>query len=397
MISVYLDSQDYSTLSNPVLSDDLQSIKEKLLNLAESGAVCFYFSSLIVSEASPSESAAIEHAIRRGDFLTAICQRRALRFNHDVINDEVRYFIEGRHERVDVVCPNGDWFPAIDLPEPVPLAELAKEYVYNEATAQNLSRQQRRAAQRKIIKKGEMRPELINALRAMNANAYVKHVTDQYPMQPWNAEVLVRYCLGEATKEEAVNAFRDCLRDPCWLMRWFVNKEELAHPLVSLVRKPGKEIGEMFRGLISLAEDIRGFEHLLDDSPLSRNNWNALLDKGLVDVFSGVAEHLSPGWSQQVDAKSIAKSCPGLTAMIGSIYSSIWDNVSGSRKSLPSDSQFPDAMHAVYAPYVDLFRADRYMAPHIQKHVGAGGAQIVSRLTDLPKAIEQRLNATSPA
>lgn len=396
LISVYLDSQDYSTLSSLVLTDDLKAIKEKLMAYAKSGVVSFYFSSLIVSEASPSETAAIQHAIRRGDFLTAICNRNALRFNHDVVNDEVRLLVEGSNAKVDATCKDGDWFPAVEFPEPTPLAELAKEAVNEEAANRGLTRQQRRAAQRKVVKKGGVKPEILRAIREMNASVYVSAVTEQYPMQPWHAEVLSRYCFGEATKEEATNAFRDALRDPCWLMRWFANKEELAHPLVALVRKPGREIGEKFRGLITLAEEIRSLEHLLEDSPLSRDKWNRLLDKGIVDVAKGIAEHLYPGRSGQFDVEDVTKHCPGLVAMISSIYSSVWDNVSGSRKVLPSDSQFPDAMHAVYAPYVDLFRADRYMAPHIQKHVGVGGAQVVSKLADLPKAIEQRLRAASP-
>ena len=397
LISVYLDSQDYSTLSNPVLSEDLKNIKEKLKAYAESGGVSFYFSSLIVSEASPSEPAAIQHAIRRGDFLTAICKRHALRFNHDVVNDEVRNLVEGNSAKVEAICKDGDWFPAVDFPEPTPLAELAKEAVNEEAVARGLTRQQRRAAQRKVLKHGGLKPDVLKGIREMNASVYISSVTEQYPMQPWHAEVLSRYCFGEAAKEEATNAFRDALRDPCWLMRWFANKEELAHPLVALVRKPGREIGEKFRGLVGLAEEIRSLEHLLEDSPLSRDRWNKLLDKGIVDVATGVAKHLFPGWSGEFGIEDVTRRCPGLTAMISSIYSSVWDNVSGSRKALPSDSQFPDAMHAVYAPYVDLFRADRYMAPHIQKHVGVGGAQVVSKLADLPKAIEQRLRTVSPA
>ncbi|WP_353177600.1 hypothetical protein [Delftia acidovorans] len=396
VISVYLDSQDYSTLSNSILSEDLRSIKEKLMEYANSGVVSFYFSSLIVSEASPSESAAIQHAIRRGDFLTEICKRNALRFNHDVINDEVRLLVESGNERVNAICANGDWFPAIEFPEAPSLTKMAKVAIQNEVVSRNLGRKERRAAERKVIKNGGMKPEMRKALLAISAASYVNGVMEKYPMQPWHAEVLSRYCLGEATKDEAAEAFRDSLRDPCWLMRWFVTEEELAIPLVSLVRKPGREIGERIRWLISLAEDIRGIEDILEVSPLSRANWGSLVDKGLIDISTSVAEHLFPDWRGQFDAKTVAAKCPGLTAMIGSIYSSMWDNVSGSRKALPSDSQFPDAMHAVYAPYVDLFRADRYMAPHIQKHVGVGGAQVVSKLADLPKAIEQRLRAASP-
>jgi hypothetical protein len=43
----------------------------------------------------------------------------------------------------------------------------------------------------------------------------------------------------------------------------------------------------------------------------------------------------------------------------------------------------------MYAPYVDVFRADRYMAPHIRKQVERRGVLVVSRLEDIPAQIDE--------
>jgi hypothetical protein len=57
--------------------------------------------------------------------------------------------------------------------------------------------------------------------------------------------------------------------------------------------------------------------------------------------------------------------------------------------SKPSD--FADALHAFYAPYVSIFRADNYMAPHIAKHVKQYGTRVVPKLRDLPGEIAAAL------
>jgi len=50
-------------------------------------------------------------------------------------------------------------------------------------------------------------------------------------------------------------------------------------------------------------------------------------------------------------------------------------------------------MHAVYAPYVDIFRADSFMAPYIARQSNKYGTTTVAKLVDLSKAITERLTA----
>ena len=397
MISVYLDSQDYSTLSKTDLPDRLKDIKEKLLNYAASGKVKFYFSSLIVCEAAPTESAAVQYAVGRGDFLRSICGNNALRFHEDIINEEIGNLVGGLSVPIVATCDRGDWFPVIDFPEPPDLESMVKEVINEEASNNGMSRQQRRAASRKVIKKGKMKPEVMKSIRLMNSESYVSALMSQFPMMPESADVFRRYCLGDASKEEAGEEFRRALRNPHWLMRWFASNEELAEPFVGLVRNPGRKMGDQIRKLALLSEDIRGLEEFLEESPIEKKHWKKQVDATLTIVASNIAKNIRPNWCGELNVASIADKCPGYTSIVYSIFSSVWDNVSGSKKDLPTDSQFPDAMHSVYAPYVDLFRADKYMAPHIRKQIRTGGAEVVPKLVDLPKAIEQRLRAVSPA
>ena len=56
-------------------------------------------------------------------------------------------------------------------------------------------------------------------------------------------------------------------------------------------------------------------------------------------------------------------------------------------------SDFGDVMHAFYALYVDIFRADRFMADGLRKSLAHTRTTIVSKLSELPALIKARLRS----
>jgi hypothetical protein len=48
-----------------------------------------------------------------------------------------------------------------------------------------------------------------------------------------------------------------------------------------------------------------------------------------------------------------------------------------------------DTIHSYHAPYVDIFRADRYMAQHILRQKTIGNTIVAPSLVDLPEIIEK--------
>ena len=58
--------------------------------------------------------------------------------------------------------------------------------------------------------------------------------------------------------------------------------------------------------------------------------------------------------SDKLSAASIDHSCPGLACGIRSLHSAWW-TVTSATPRRPQLSDFPDALHAMYAPYVDVF------------------------------------------
>jgi hypothetical protein len=132
-----------------------------------------------------------------------------------------------------------------------------------------------------------------------------------------------------------------------------------------------------------------------DNDPTSKNGeianrWQEMEQRQLVDFTQRVADAEGVALGSYT-AADVEVHCPGIATGVKSLYSSVWANVGGGRKEEASDSQPVDALHAFYAPYVRVFRADRFMAPHIQKQVKSGGTIVVPRLSQLVDTLEERL------
>ena len=89
-------------------------------------------------------------------------------------------------------------------------------------------------------------------------------------------------------------------------------------------------------------------------------------------------------------ASQIDATCPGLSVAARSLCWAWWTSTTKAPRK-PEASDFPDAMHAVYAPYVDIFRADGFMAPHITKQARNYPVSIVPKLSQIKQIILRRL------
>jgi hypothetical protein len=396
MITVYLDSQDYSALSEPQLRPDLEHVKNALLSMSALGEVRFVFSAVVVSEAAPTGSHAVDYAMRRGDILAQLCGRNALICPTDLVQSEVRALAKHQTLPRAHVDQTEDWFPRVEFEDPTSLVDAVRELFNADPAVGAMTRPQRREAERKLFKSGRLRPGVSNAIHAGAAESYVQALLGKLPMDPAQADVFRRYALGQAGRDEATEAMRVSLRDPNRLMRWFVANPEMAAPLADMVREPGRTLGSAMRSLVALAAQLKASdsevlsnEILPSIAPLTdKVAWENWVSGHVESAVRGIALKGGVRLEGAIPANELALYCPGIDATVRCMLSSVWDNVGGARRQLPSDSQFPDAMHAMYAPYIDVFRADSYMAPHIRMQVERHGTQVVAKLRDLPGVLE---------
>lgn len=399
MITCYLDSQDYSTLTDTkTLTADRIKIRETLLCFARERKVKFVFSAAAICEAVAISPEASRLAELKAQLLSDLCGTNALVSFDRLLNAEVKALAEQRVPPLDMLDPSGNWFPKISIAEPYETPwQMMRQYAEEELHTMGLPRQQRRAAVRTLIKNGKPRSAFKSQLEKQNPGEFVGEIIKKYPMKVEYAEVMARYGLGRATEREFTEALLGSLRDPCWMMKWFTSNHAISSPIADIVRKPGRELGENLRKLVdvSIQWALTLRENGLDSDPTSQRGeisrlWMEMQDKQLVRLacIAADAQNIT---LDSITSEYVVKYCPGISTTVRALYSSGWENVAGSRKEKPSDSQPVDALHAMYAPYVRVFRADRFMAPHIQKYVNQYGTIVVPRLAQLVNVLEKEI------
>jgi hypothetical protein len=399
MITCYLDSQDYSTLSDPKgWTSEKSQIRDALLNFAKEKSVKFVFSAAAISEAVPISPETSKLAELKAELLVQLCGTNALISFDRVVSAETEALAKGFGAPATILDPHGNWFPKINtLDVPHSPIKYMQEQMERALMETGMSRQQSRTAVRKNIKNGAPRGEFKKHMDSQNIELLAAEFSKPFPMKSEHAEMVVRFWLGRATEAEFDKALNEGLRDPHHMMKWFTTSHALASPISDIVRRPGRELGAHLRELVALAVRHAALlkEGDTDAAPMGKDGeilqrWGEQQDNQLVNLVQRVAQ--AKGISlKNVTPKGVDKFCPGISATIRSLYSSAWDNVAAGRKEELSDSQPVDALHAMYAPYVCVFRADRYMAPHIQKQVKRHGTIVVSRLSDLVQTLSREV------
>ena len=380
-IIVYLDSSDYSTLSNTSANDgELETIRADLLELANHPSVTFAFSGVHLAEISPLETQYLHRAISRADLLVDLCGRNALISIDRLFKAEITCLATGASTPPAVLSDNGIWYPEVnDTISPFKHPEL-KISINRSMEEKGMNRQSRRQANSLLYSGNKPRGLMTEFIKKQADDGDLTEVLKSFPMRPQAADVLQRYMCGQASQEEGEAAFHESLRDPRWMMRWFAEHHNELHPIISWVREPSQKMAKMVR---KIATDALG--------NIAASDWEAQADMLVVDVANTLLNSIFPSATADYTLGLVEKYCPGLSITIRSNHSSIRDSL-GIIPREPKDSDLADTLHAAYAPYVSIFRADKYMAPHIQKYVTRHGTKVVARLKDLPNEIRSQIN-----
>jgi hypothetical protein len=394
-VTVYLDSSDYSTLSDPRhRTGNLDQVRETLQELAKSNLVRFVFSGAHLSEMAPLDAKYTPAATARADLLVELCGRNALVSFDRLIASELAHLANPDMPPVQALSSDATWFPEIkDIVSPVKWADTARE-INQMVKEKGLNRQQRRVLKLKLFKANTPTPIMQEWLANRDPAAALNDIISLYPMRPQDAKVISRYVLGQATAKEAEDAFLESLRDPRWMMRWFAAHHDVLTPVTEWLRGPSRRMATQMKEIAAQVKELRRAESRISPeirpNLLTNSGWIAEQDGLLLNVANHLATKFHPGLIPCGNVELVDRYCPGLSTAFRSLHSSVGESI-GSNPRMPLDSDFIDAIHSMYAPYVTFFRADRFMAPHIRKQVARYGTQVVSRLDELPDQIHDLL------
>jgi hypothetical protein len=386
-IRVYLDSSDYSLLSDPRRSTpQLSALLQQLRDWVAAGRINCVFSGTHLSEMAPLDANFTDAAVLRAELLSELCGRHALISQDRLFAGELAFALKRTDQPPNPHSQNAEWFPEGSAEiSPVGLLQIATG-VRDAMDNLHLSRKARRLAGRKTLRDGKPRAKLHAALVKNARTAELGELLAKYPMRPQDARIIARYIVDDATAAEATEAFRESLRDPRWMMRWFSMHHGQLTPFIEWVRGPANTILSSLSQMADHAESVRLFDQVLGttnaEELFSSSQWREWQDQLLLSVATRLLRALL-GQSNDVPTLSlIDEHCPGLSTGIRALHSAWWTVTSKTPREAKL-SDFPDALHAMYAPYVQVFRADSFMAPYVARYARRFGTTVVPKLADL--------------
>jgi len=193
-VRVFLDSSDYSTLSDERRrTPELNEIRERLIQWADSGDVEFWYSGTVLIEMAPLSAGAVDASVARTELLVRLCNTQALISVDRILQYEFQN-LSAEAPTVSLLpfySYSGDWFPELtDVISPVSWLEGIREFDIA-AKQQGLNRQSRRKLHKQLFKKGQPTTGFLGVLTQQKFA--FDEISQQYPMREQDAEVLWDY------------------------------------------------------------------------------------------------------------------------------------------------------------------------------------------------------------
>lgn len=385
-IRVYLDSSDFSTLSNPKCSAAEAEIVGQLQEWADSGVVQFLFSAIHLTEMAPLEPEFTPAAAARADLIVRLCGRNALVSFDRLAEIELRGLIEPQSPLPSVFSTEAEWYPKWgNLISPVQWATAVSQ-VDLTGKEHGLNRQQRRNLKQKMFSRGQPTKATRELLFASEQGSDYQELLENYPMRPQDAKVLGRYIVGKASSEEATAAFLESLRDPRWMMRWFSNHHDKMTPFIRWLRGPAQDLHSAVKIIADKSQELHKLQFAIgpDFKPevFAAEWWVEAEEKMLQSFANRMINVLLQDSEVSVTSQQVRAHCPGISTVICSLFSFVKDSATENPRQ-PKASDFADVLHAMYAPYVDLYRTDSFMTGHVRRQVTPYSTTIIPKLSQL--------------
>lgn len=386
-IQIYLDSSDFSDLSNlENKPPEYKDVLDYLITMRSRGVINMCFSEAHVIEAAPTSLAAIPAAMRRFRTIKQLCGKNSLIHPIDVIETEVSQDSVGLHNNTDVRRSDGTWMPAlVDVSEFIPNVE---QIVLDDV------KQLGRAERRKYLKNGKPTARWYAEMREANVGEW-EAIANHLPLSTGAIRTVQQYFTGAASRDDALRALHNSITDLEVFGHWYTKDWSAASAMSQHLR----EIGDEFKR--ALRDARKQFEILMQSHTAAGEDpkkFLALSIRAFYEVLAESSDQLARDIAGGMGAVSKPmddpwSAAPGLTCSVTLAMHVARRSVASQHPRDPKGSDFPDAYHAVYLPYVDIFRADGFMAGMLSECKLPFSTLIVEKLLQLPAKIEEILDA----
>ncbi|KWR88898.1 hypothetical protein [Cupriavidus sp. IDO] len=394
---VYLDSSDFSVLSDSrQRTDKHDEIERRLFEWQSTGEIQLRFSFAHVIEAAPVESSDLEAAKNRLLHIQQLCGSASFADPASVFESEIRGagLSADRWGCQSIYRDDGYWMPPLDGLE-IGIPSLLSS-VQDELSSKPLNRAERRMAKKALFDgKGRLRNASRKPLSGIS-DPNLRRELDQFPLTPEGLDQVGRFVCGLGSKEQALQAIANSMIDLGCFADWYARKWDQASPLSQSLRQSGEAlraalhhsssaVRKACETLQSVGESQKAKSAIKEALNSVLENLPKALMCDLAESFGiRLGESAQCSWERTPSLATVAR----IVCHVGRL-SALMAN--GGRK--PRASDLGDTLHAIYLPHVDIFRADGFMANAISDARLPWNTTVVSKLIDLPAAIERRLEA----
>jgi hypothetical protein len=398
-LQIYLDSSDFSVLSDPgqLSSPALVELRSQLFKWKTTREVDFIYSAVHVVEAAAVETQHTNKAKERAELIYELCDQNVFVPFTDILKNE-SLALAGRHSDCNFFRKDGRWF-AHDLTS---CTFSGASRLTIESLKSNIQKMGSGKWDR-VKRDPALQKQLLAAARDhlnRGRESTIAELMCTFSIEYADADFLNQFSLGLKSHEE-LSAFMDVrLRDPSFLIQMRPANYNGMNSLFDWMRNNAKSFYEV---VCEVADYLQRMCERADDGEVAAKMIaKSSSGEGLQNLAIQLYERLARGVLTQTEVDAIDKRtfddfiklAPGSYTFSSVAVDSIFRSfVKSPRRPKPSD--MVDMFHSFYAPYVDVYRTDGFMAPITEKYVKKFDTTVVGKLSDLIPTVQAILATRS--
>lgn len=363
MVTVYLDSQDFSHFSMEHRDyRKFASLKEELLDLKKNGYAKFFFSDVHIYEVFPKESAATAAGLDRIRVMAEFCGKQSMPSFISLIEHEI-YAALSKSTGEAVPTLSHNWFPDLGIAN-------------------------------KPLERGEHRPNrkerrILNSQVRKGDSSLTTEIRNKYPFIK-NTDLFVKYYAHEAEWADVVKMIESSLQDIERFTSWIATSNESKLKFPDILRG---NYTTYVDAVMTIREEVAKRVNIL---PLKKQKdqlgkeVESALEKSLIQLRSDLPRRLVDDLKNYPHPIIVDESMPSFDVFVRYLAELVRrsSQLANSRKPIGSD--FADALHVCYLPRVDIFRTDAAAADALARIHPKRKRDIVGDIFDLPSIIKEK-------
>lgn len=395
-IQVYLDSSDYSVLSDPKKAADagVQDTLAYLRDAVGSGLIEVRYSIIHITEACHRDASSKPLAAARARLIAELSGSKVVRHFTDVVATEAVAAGRAVRSGSPALDDSGRWFPR--MPKlGREIRQSVEEGMHEGASSVAFNRKSRRAAQRLLGSRqrpGRVRAEALADRAALNALCERFGMSERFARE----QLLVRLADARTSDAQLAALVEQELFEPERFIAHYLDRLERDRRIRDAVRSLGQRMIDGVQDLRAALNRLR--QALPAAEVMSFSEVRTQVRGALVGFRRAMVEAAVRGHSGDVDVDEVFAQYaefprdrfPGVDAL--ALFVEDWLLATGggakhSREPLRSDAG--DLLHAFYVPYVDVWRGDRHASNVARPIAARHGTVVAASLGDLRSSIDR--------